>query len=169
MASIRRRALAFKLGAYASATVEEIRRNAGPFSIFPTAREVVAAHAAHWNDLLLPVHYRALELEAERLAHAVPGIDDELRAYGATCLDALPESARPVLEAVHGSALVACLWHHVYNAAKRGLPLDDAVCRECANLALKSLRDIVRERAAGLCGGVEPPFAATASTAETSA
>ena len=165
MASIRRRALAFKLGAYASATVEEIRRNAGPFSIFPTAREVVAAHAAHWNDLLLPVHYRALELEAERLAHAVPGIDDELRAYGAACLDALPESARPVLEAVHGSALVACLWHHVYNAAKRGLPLDDAVCRECANLALKSLRDIVREHAAGLCG-VEPPVA-TAST-ETS-
>jgi hypothetical protein len=69
-----------------------------------------------------------------------------------------------VLEALHGSALVACLWHHVYNAAKRGLPLDDAVCRECSNLALKSVRDIIREQAAGACG-VELPAVTDTSTA----
>ena len=162
MASIRRRALAFKLGAYAYETLEEIRRNAGPFSIYPTAREVVAAHAAHWNDLLLAVHYRTLELETERIQRAVRGLDDELRAYGASCLEALPECTRPVLEHVHASALVACLWHHVHNAARRGLPLDEAVCRECSNLALKSLRDIVREHAAALCGLALP--AATDTT-----
>ena len=94
----------------------------------------------------------------ERAAHA----DDEVRAWAVSRLGhcAAPEasaalvralsdaSAPVVLEAVHASALVACLWHHVYHAAKRGLPLDDAVCRECSNLALKSLRDIVREHAA---------------------
>jgi hypothetical protein len=155
MASMRRRALAYKLGAYAHETLEEIRRNAGPFAIYPTAREVVVAHAAHWSDLLHAVNYRTLELETERLTRSVRGLDDELRAYGAACLEALPEGARPVLEAVHASALVACLWHHVYHAAKRGLPLDDAVCRECSNLALKSLRDIVREHAAA--APPEPP------------
>jgi hypothetical protein len=148
MASMRRRALAYKLGAYAHVTLEEIRRNAGPFSLYPTAREVVVAHAPHWDDLLLAVHFRTLELETERVMRAVPGLADELRAYGSSCLDALDAATRPVLVDVHGSALVACLWHHVHNAAKRGLPLDDAVCRECAGLALKSLRDIVRDHAA---------------------
>ena len=145
---MRRRALAYKLGSYAHATLEEIRRSAGAFSIYPTAREVVVAHAAHWNDLLLAVHFRTLELETERVLRSVRGLEAELLAYGASCLEAMPERARPVLEGVHGSALVACLWHHVYNAAKRGLPLDEAVCRECAGLALKSLRDIVRDHAA---------------------
>jgi hypothetical protein len=148
MASIRRRSLVFQLAAYVSSTLAEILRNAGPFAVHATAREVVVAHAAHWADLLAREQFRTLELETERLQRLLPGLDAELQRYGGACLEVIPEDIRPALQRVDVSALVACVWHHVHAAAARGLALDDAAVRECANLALKSLRDIVRAHAA---------------------
>jgi hypothetical protein len=148
MASIRRRSLAFQLAGYIAQTLAEIQRNAGPFALHATAREVVVAHAGHWTDLLAKDQYRALELETERVQRMLPGFAAELQRYCAACLDVIPAALRPPLQHVDVSALVACVWHHVHAAAARGVALDDAACRECANLALKSVRDIVRAHAA---------------------
>ena len=152
MASLFRKGLVYLLSAqYVYSTLCAVKENAGfVYRTHRTARDLVARHCQHWEDLLDPKGRRLLELETERLRRSCAGVAAMLHSYLTACLGDVAE-----LESVDLAVLVVCIWHHVYVAAAGGAELDAPACDAAVNRALKSLRDIVCANAAAHTG-VDP-------------